>query len=78
MPELWEYNLDHEIAAVLSAPRVQQFQVEFLAVFSDQGERDQFRYRRELGEFAIKVELQDSDSFRMSGNRIDISHEALL
>ncbi|WP_181318748.1 hypothetical protein [Pseudomonas putida] len=62
----------------MSDPRVQQFHVEFLTVFSDQGKRDQFGCRRQLGEFAIKVELQDSDSFRMSGNRIDISQEALL
>lgn len=78
MPELWEHNLDHEIATVLLVPRVHQFHVEFATVFSDQGERNQFCFRRQLSEFAIQVELQDSDPFRMSGNRIDISQEALL
>lgn len=78
MPELWEHNLDYEVTAILIAPCVEQFDVEFAPVFSNQGERDQLRCRRELGEFAIKVELQDSDSFRMSGNRIDISQEGLL
>lgn len=72
------HNINHEITAVFSAPRVQQFDVKFTTVFSDQGKRDQFRCRRQLREFAIQVELEDSDSFRMSGNRIDISQEALL
>lgn len=78
MPELWKHNLDHEIAAVFSAPRVQQFDVKFISVFSEQGKRDQFGCRRQLREFAIKVELQDSDPFRMGGNRIEIFQEALL
>jgi len=78
MPELWEHNLDYKVTAILMAPCVEQFDVEFAPIFSNQGKRDQFRCRRQLSEFAIKVELQDSDSFRMSGNRIDISQEALL
>lgn len=56
-PELWQYDLLHEITAVLFSPRVDHFDVEFPANLGDQRQGDQLRLRGKLSEITIEKGL---------------------
>lgn len=55
-PQLRQYDLLHELTAVLFSPRVDHFHVEFPAILGNQSQGDQLCLRGELSELTIEKE----------------------
>jgi len=54
VPKLWEDDLDYKLAALFQPPHIKQFELEFLPILSNQGQRNQLGTCAELCELTIQ------------------------